>query len=162
MSKTTKKMPPCIKKDKLKLLCFTFFFTLGIQIEITIMKRTKIELEFLFRASPAILYNFITAPACLVRWFCDAIDIQGEAYSFGWNGSEEVAIMIDDIEEERIRFKWEDAEDPAEFWEFRLKKSPVTNETILEVIDFCDEDEVEYQKKYWASLMTDLRKETGG
>ena len=62
--------------------------------------------------------------------------------TFVWSGSEEVAELIDDIEEERLRFKWEDADDEEEYLEFNISKSPVTGETILEITDFCDEDEV--------------------
>jgi uncharacterized protein YndB with AHSA1/START domain len=125
------------------------------------MKRVSFEMEFLFRASPTILYKFLTSPACLVRWFCDTVDIQEDVYAFEWSGSEEVAILIDDIEEERLRFKWEEAAD-NEYLEFRFDISPVTNETILSITDFCDEDEVEDQKKLWASQFDMLRRETGG
>ena len=55
------------------------------------MKRVQIELEFLFRASPTILYKFITTPSCLIRWFCDKVDIQDETYTFSWSGAEETA-----------------------------------------------------------------------
>ncbi len=126
------------------------------------MERVRIELEFIFRASPTILYKFLTTPACLIRWFCDEVDIQGETFSFVWSGAEEVAEMIDDIEDERIRFKWEDADDEEEFLEFRMQRSPVTNETILEITDYCDEDEVADQKQLWESQIKVLRQETGG
>ncbi len=125
------------------------------------MERKKLKLDFLFRASPNIIYTFLTQPSCLIRWFCDEVDIVGEKYSFGWNGAFEEAEMIDDIQEERIRFEWEDGEDD-EYLEFNINTSPVTNETIFEIIDFCDEDEVEYQTQYWTSLMETLKKEMGG
>ena len=126
------------------------------------MERVKFTLEFLFRASPTILYKFLTTPSCLIRWFCDEVDIQGDTFTFVWSGSEEVAELIDDIEEERLRFKWEDAEDEEEYLEFNISKSPVTGETILEITDFCDEDEVADQQQLWESQMKELRKETGG
>jgi uncharacterized protein YndB with AHSA1/START domain len=125
------------------------------------MDRIKIDLEFLFRASPAILYKFFTTPACLIRWFCDEVDITGDTYTFFWSGSEEVAELIDDIEEERLRFEWEDGED-GEFLEIRFSRSPVTGETILEITDFCDEDDKDDQVQLWSSQMEQLRKETGG
>ncbi|MCH2085282.1 MAG: START-like domain-containing protein [Saprospiraceae bacterium] len=125
------------------------------------MDRIKIDLEFLFRASPAILYKFFTTPACLIRWFCDEVDITGDTFTFFWSGSEEVAELIDDIEEERLRFEWEDGED-GEFLEIRLSRSPVTGETILEITDFCDEDDKDDQVQLWSSQMEQLRKETGG
>lgn len=126
------------------------------------MERVAIELEFIFRASPTILYKFLTTPSCLIRWFCDEVDIQGETFTFVWSGAEEVAELIDDIEDERIRFKWEDADDEEEFLEFRMRRSPVTNETILEITDYCDSDEVDDQKQLWQSQIKVLRQETGG
>lgn len=118
-------------------------------------------MEFIFRASPAVLYRFLTTPECLVRWFCDAVDIQDDVYTFDWQGSEEVAEMIDDIEEERIRFEWEDGEDD-EYLEFRMYKSGVTNETVLEITDYADDDEADSQRDYWETQIQNLKKETGG
>lgn len=118
-------------------------------------------MEFIFRASPAILYSFLTAPSTLIRWFCDEVDIQGDIFTFSWNGSEEVAELIDDIEEERLKFQWEEADD-NEFLEFKMYKSDVTNETILEIIDWCDDDEVDEQKDLWNSQINKLRVEVGG
>ena len=124
------------------------------------MERTKIDLEYIFRASPTIVYNFLTTPACLVRWFCDAVDINGLTYSFVWDNFAEVANLTEDIEEEKVRFEWEGKEE-GEFLEFRIYTSPVTGETILEITDFCDSDEVADYKKLWESQIRDLRKEMG-
>ena len=126
------------------------------------MNRAQITLEFIFRASPTILYKFLTTPSCLIRWFCDEVDIQEETYTFVWSGAEEVAEMIDDFEDELVRFRWEDAESDEEFLEFKLSRSPVTGETILEIVDYCDEDEVDDQKQLWESQIKMLRQETGG
>ena len=126
------------------------------------MERVKLSLEFLFKASPTILYKFFTTPSCLIRWFCDEVDIQGNTFTFIWSGSEEVAFLTEDVEDELIKFAWEDAEDDEEFLEFRISKSPVTGETILEITDFCDEDEIDDQRHYWESQIKQLQKETGG
>ena len=125
------------------------------------MQRVKFDMEFIFRASPAILYKFITTPSCLVRWFCDAVDITGDEFVFSWNGADEIAEMADDIEEERVRFRWREA-DESEYLEFRMYKSDVTNETVLEITDFCDEDEVEELRELWASQINEMSKECGG
>lgn len=125
------------------------------------MERVQIDMEFIFRASPTILYKFLTTPSTLIRWFCDEVDIQGDTFTFVWSGSEEVAELIDDIEDERVRFEWEDA-DEGEFLEFRMEKSPVTGETILTITDFCDSDEVDDQKQLWETQISQLRTETGG
>lgn len=125
------------------------------------MKRVPIDLEFLFRASPAMLYKFLTTPACLVRWFCDEVEINNSEYIFIWEGAEEGAQLVEDSEDECVKFEMDEYEDD-EYMQFRLSKSPVTNETIMEIRDFCDEDEVEDQKQLWESQIERLRREVGG
>ena len=125
------------------------------------MDRVSFDMEFIFRASPTILYKFLTAPACLIRWFSDGVDIEEDVYTFSWEGSEERAELVEDIEDERLKFIWEEADD-GEFLEFRMQKSPVTGETILEITDFADSDEVDDQRQLWESQIKVLRQETGG
>ena len=125
------------------------------------MKRVSFEMEFIFRASPAILYTFLTTPAFLVRWFCYGVDINTDVFTFTWDGADENAEMLDDIQEERVRFRWEDA-DEGEYLEFRMYKSGVTNETVLEITDFCDDDEVDSQMDLWNTQLKKLKIECGG
>lgn len=125
------------------------------------MSRVPVNLEFIFRASPVIIYKFLTAPECLVRWFCDGVDVTSDQYIFDWQGAEEAAELVDDIEEERVRFIFEDADD-GEYLEFRMYKSDVTNETVFEITEFCDEGEEDEQRALWESLIAKLRIETGG
>ncbi|MBK8620384.1 MAG: activator of HSP90 ATPase 1 family protein [Saprospiraceae bacterium] len=125
------------------------------------MARKKINLEYIFRASPAIIYTFVTTPECLVRWYCDDVDINSDIYTFIWSNNAETAYMIDDIEEERVRYKWKNAPD-EEYLEFRIYKADVTNETILEITDFCEDDEVQETTDLWNTLMVDMKKESGG
>lgn len=126
------------------------------------MERSKLELEFIFKASPTILYKFFTTPACLVRWFCDEVDIQGEEFTFVWSGSAEVADLVEDVENENVKFRWQDSDDDDEYLQFNINTSPVTGETILLLTDYCDDDEVEDQTRYWSNQMDRLRKATGG
>ncbi len=121
----------------------------------------QIELEYIFRASPTILYQFFTAPSCLIRWYCDEVDIEGKKYTFSWDGYPEDAELLEDEENVRLRFKWDDSKEDA-YFEIRMSKSPVTSETILEVTDFVEPHEVEEQKMLWESQIKKLRQETGG
>lgn len=125
------------------------------------MDRVKVEQEFIFKASPTIVYQFLTTPACLVRWFCDAVDIQDDIYTFEWDGAPEEAEMIDDIEDERIRYHWEDGEE-GEYFEYRMYKSDVTNETILEITDWCDAGDEQSHKDLWSSQIDKMRFACGG
>jgi len=125
------------------------------------VKRISFDIEFIFKASPAILYQFLTSPDTLVRWFCDEVDINDDIYTFEWDGAEENWEMVDDIQEERIRFLLEDAE-PNEYLEFRMYNSDITNETILEITVFCDKGEEEEERTFWENQIKQLRIVCGG
>ena len=126
------------------------------------MSRVKFEMEFIFRASPGMLHQFITLPENLVRWFADGVDISDDVYTFTWEGSDEQARLLDDIEEERLRFKWEESGEEGEYFEFRMYKSDITRQTILEITDFCDDDEVKEQNDWWSTQIEGLRLACGG
>ncbi|MEM6398492.1 MAG: START-like domain-containing protein [Bacteroidota bacterium] len=125
------------------------------------MERVKYTVEFMCRASPAIVYKFLTTPSCLMRWFCDEVDIEGDTYTYIWAGQPEVAELIESEENQRLRFQWEDSE-PEEYLEFRIGKGEVTNGTIIYITDFADEDEVEDSKNLWETQITRMKEEMGG
>ncbi len=124
------------------------------------MARVPFQTEYMFRASPSIIYLFVTQPNCLVRWFCDKVDNVGDHYKFDWEGDHEEAHIVEDIEEELVKYRWVDR--PDEYLQFRIYKTDITNETILEVTDFCDEDEVKEQKDIWDMYIKKFKTFCGG
>jgi uncharacterized protein YndB with AHSA1/START domain len=126
------------------------------------MKRSKVEMEFIMRASPTLIYQFVTTPACLIRWYCDEVEINEDLFSFTWNGNIEDAEMVDDIEDERVRYKWLDADNEKEYFEFRSYRSDVTQETILEITDYCDQGDEKSTRDWWAQKVNTLKQECGG
>lgn len=125
------------------------------------MERVSFTLEFILRTSPTIVYKFLTTPSCLIRWFCDKVEIDDDKFSYYWGDEEEVAFLKDDFEDEYLRFQWEEAESPDEYLEFKMKVSAVTRETVFEIIDYCDADEVDDQKQLWTSQIASMKKAMG-
>lgn len=125
------------------------------------MARTKYTSEFMVRSSPSILYNFLTSASSLAQWFCDTCDINGDVYTFGWDGFEENAVLEETEEDKYVRFRWEDADDEEEFFDFTIYKSEISNDTVLLISDFADEDDVEDQKLLWQSQIETLSKRIG-
>jgi uncharacterized protein YndB with AHSA1/START domain len=125
------------------------------------MARTKYTCEFMVRSSPAILYNFLTSASSLAQWFCDTCDVNGDVYTFGWDGFEENAILEDTDEDRYVKYSWEDSEYPDEFFEFEIYKSEISNDTVLTITDFADADDVEDQKLLWESQIETLSKRIG-
>ncbi len=124
-------------------------------------KAKPFELEYIIKSSPAILYGFLTTPAGLTQWFADAVDINGDTYTFVWHGAPEDAELIEDIENELVRFRWSYAEDD-EYFEFRIDKSEVSGDTILYITDFAEDADLEDQKILWDSQIANLTKRVGG
>ena len=114
----------------------------------------------MFKASPSILYLFVTQPTGLVRLFCDKVDNICDRYTFSWEGDEEEAVMVDDLEEELVKYVWD--ERPDEFLQFRIYRTDITNETILEVTDYCDDDEVKEQQDIWQMYIRKFKTFCGG
>jgi hypothetical protein len=48
-----------------------------------------------------------------------------------------------------------------EYFEFRIEKSPVTNETLLTVTDFADKNEISDQTLLWEAQIHDLKHRVG-
>jgi uncharacterized protein YndB with AHSA1/START domain len=119
------------------------------------------KLEYIIKSSPTILFNFLTTPAGLSQWFADSVDINGPTYTFVWNGSEEHADLIEEVENELVRFKWDYHED-HEYFEFLIEKSEVTGDTILYVTDFADDFDMDDQKTLWDSQIANLIRRIGG
>ncbi|HFA47399.1 MAG TPA: SRPBCC domain-containing protein [Bacteroidetes bacterium] len=125
------------------------------------MERIKITIEFIMRASPALLYRYFTSPSDIIRWFCDEADISMGVYTFEWDGYGEEARLTENIEDELVRYDWLDPDRAGEYLEFKISKSGMTNETVLIITDYCDDDEEEGHKQLWRKQIDQLRKATG-
>ncbi len=125
-------------------------------------KKQPFTIERTFRSSPVILYDFLTTPSGLIQWFSDSADLNGDIYTFGWNGDEQTAEVLSFDEEEYIRLRWEDEEDDKAFFEYRIKRNEITGETILYVTDYAYKDEIKETISLWESQLNDLKKCIGG
>jgi uncharacterized protein YndB with AHSA1/START domain len=118
-------------------------------------KKIPYTLEYPVRCSPTILYEFLSTPAGLQEWFADQVDERDGIFSFSWNGTEEQAELIDMEQDKFIRYHWLHAP-KDEFFEFRIEKSEVTNQTIFLVKDFADKKEIKDQSQLWEHQIKEL------
>jgi uncharacterized protein YndB with AHSA1/START domain len=125
------------------------------------MARKKFTLEYIIRSSPAILFEFCTNTSSLAQWFSEYADSNGDTYTFGWTGgSYEKAELQDWVDEERVRYHWVNAP-KNEYFQFRIYKSEISFETVLEVTDFCDEKELKDQTFLWDNQIEALKHAIG-
>ena len=118
-------------------------------------KKQLFTLEFPVRCSPSILYEFLSTPAGLQEWFADKVDERDNVFSFSWNGTTDRAEVTESEEEKFIRFHWPHTP-KDEYFEFRIEKSEVTNQTILVIKDFAEKKEVKDQSMLWDYQVKDL------
>jgi uncharacterized protein YndB with AHSA1/START domain len=118
-------------------------------------KKVLYTLEYPVRCSPGILYEFLITPAGLQEWFADKVDERDGQFSFSWNGTEEKAELIDSEEDKFVRFRW-DYMGKDEYFEWRIDKSEVTNQTILVISDFADKKEIKDQSQLWEYQVKEL------
>lgn len=118
-------------------------------------KRIPYTLEYTVRSSPGILYEFLSTTSGLQEWFADMVKQRDGVYSFNWNGSIEKAKVVDKNQDEFIRFHWMDTPE-NEYFEFRIRKSEVTSETVLLITDFAEKNEVHDESQLWDTQLKDL------
>ena len=118
-------------------------------------KKQQFTLEYSLKCPPSILYEFLSTPAGLQEWFADKVDERDGVFYFSWNGSEEEADVVEKEEDKFIRFRWSGAP-KEEYFEFRIEKSEVTNQTILVIKDFAEKREIKDQSMLWDHQVKDL------
>jgi len=119
-------------------------------------EKQKFQLEFVVRASPKLLYNFLSTPSGLSEWFADDVNFRGDKYTFFWEGSEEEAEILSKKTNQHIRFKWVESEGDESYFEFKIEIDDLTEDVSLIVTDFSVEEEVDEAKLLWGSQIQSL------
>ena len=126
-------------------------------------KKVSFSIEYYIQASPQLLFQYLSTPSGLSEWFADNVNSRGETYTFIWDGSEEVAKLIQIKANEKVKFQWQtgDKDDDKYFFEFLLQVDEITKDVSLIVSDFSEEDELEESKLLWENLISDLKQVLG-
>ena len=83
------------------------------------------------------------------------MDERDNIFSFEWNGAADKAELLDKEEDKFIRFRWMHLP-KEEFFEFKIEKSEVTNQTILIVKDFAEKKDIKDQTRLWDYQVKEL------
>jgi len=123
--------------------------------------KIKYEMEFPIHASPSLLYQYISTPSGLQEWYADNVNSRGEYFTFIWEGSEEVAKLVNKKKSESIRFQWEEDYDTNYYFEIRIQVDDITKDVSIMVTDFAEEDELDEGKMLWENMITELKQLLG-
>ncbi len=127
------------------------------------MEREKIHLQYLLNAtSKSILWTAISTPSGLEGWFADRVQSDDKTVTFFWGKTESrTAAIVAMRAYSFIRFHWLDSEYPREYFELKMTNSELTNDFVLEIIDFAAQEDVDDSRELWDSQVETLRRTCG-
>jgi uncharacterized protein YndB with AHSA1/START domain len=120
----------------------------------------KFELEYSFPISQKLLYNMISSPEGLAKWFANKVDITGKNVTFTWKDSEQHAEIISHRTNEWVRYRWLEVDDSA-FFEFKILTDELTGDLTLLITDFAHKDEKEDAIFLWEDNIKKLKRAIG-
>lgn len=130
------------------------------RIRASMTKRKKLRLEFEVKASPTMLYNYISSASGLSEWFADDVDLYNNTYKFKWDNDEQVAEVVKKVPNRLIKFRW--MEGPAdEYFEFEIIQDELTDDVALVITDFVDIADERNASQLWDSQVHELKKNIG-
>ncbi|NOZ46924.1 MAG: SRPBCC domain-containing protein [Chlorobi bacterium] len=119
--------------------------------------KTKYQLEYTINSSPKVLFNRLATAGGLSEWFADDVNVQGNIYTFIWEGSEQEAEMTGKKDGKYVKFHWLDDEDEKSYFEFKLNTDELTGDLALIITDFAEDDEVDDAKDLWDTQISELK-----
>jgi len=124
--------------------------------------RLKFELEYTLNCSAKVLFSRLSTPEGLGEWFAEQVNVDGDMFSFYWNGSESKARLAALKENKLVRFEWMEMENEEDnYFEFRINMDELTGDLALIISDFAEADEKEDSISLWDSQINDLKRVLG-
>jgi len=127
------------------------------------MGKEKIHIENMLKAgSGNIVWSIIGTPSGLETWFADKVTVQDKIFTFHWGKTEQREAEMTHMRTNNfIRFHWLDDEDKKSYFELRLSQNELTDDLMLEVIDWAESDEVEDLQDLWDSQIEKMKRVSG-
>ncbi len=125
------------------------------------MNKFKFSTEFELRASPKVLFPYLSSASGLQQWFCEkAINIDSHTLNLIWDGENHLAKVVSLRLNKSIKFDFVSS-DPENkdhnFLELRLETSELSQSTYIKIIDYSENhDETELQE-LWEEFIYKLK-----
>ena len=119
--------------------------------------KKKYELEYSLNTSPGVLFSRLSSASGLSEWFADNVNVDGNIFTFFWEGSEQRAELIHIKENKSIKFRWISDEDPKAYFEFRIDHDDLTGDAYLSITDFAEDNEKIDAIDLWDSQIAELK-----
>lgn len=129
------------------------------------MSQTTYSFEYEIKASPKVLYPYLSSPSGLQQWFADKVIVRGtQELQFIWDNENHPALVLPGKLNKSVRFdfKKDDSDPGKHIIEMSLDVSEISNTTYLTIVDgastFKTEDDAQ---ELWDYLIDKLKEIVG-
>ncbi len=134
-------------------------FLIKYKMDVT-TERKKFAFEYIINASPEFLYTYISTASGLAGWFADDVKINGDVYTFMWEGSEEKARLVNKRMNKFVKFQWLGREN--EYMTIEVNMDDLTGDVALVITDFENENELHEARMIYDVSLDRLKQMIGG
>ena len=106
-------------------------------------------------------YPRLSTDEGLEGWFADRVVQDNDQFTFFWNKSPQEAEMTGRRENQFVRFRWNEEEDPDAYFELTITPHELTGDVALTVTDFAEPDEYDDAVQMWDNNIKALRRALG-
>ncbi len=130
------------------------------------MEKTKFVAEYELRASPKMLFPYLSTASGLSQWFAAKVNTMPEQrLDFQWDNESHVARQVSMRQNKGVRFEFVDTvENGSEnnYVDFRIDQSELTQATFLRITDFSTNPDEDDLQDLWDGLIDKLKEIVGG
>jgi len=143
---------------------FSATFALGPLLNCTDMEKYKFIAEYELRASPKVLFPYISTASGLSQWFATKVSVRPDhTYDFYWDNESHLAKQVSVRQNKSVRFDFLNGADSADhnYIDFRVDVSELTQSTFLRVTDYSSVGDADELKSLWSGLIEKLKEIVG-
>ncbi|GAB4018055.1 ATPase [Spirosoma sp. KCTC 42546] len=130
------------------------------------MEKFKFITEYELRASPKMLFPYISTASGLSQWFASKVNTMPEQrFDFQWDNESHIARQVSMRQNKGVRFEFLDTDEnnasDNNYVDFRVDQSELTQSTFLRITDYSSTTDEEELKDLWDGLMDKLKEIVG-
>lgn len=129
------------------------------------MEKFKFTTEYELRASPKMLFPYISTASGLSQWFASSVNTMPEhRFDFQWDNESHIARQVSMRQNKGVRFEFLDTDESGSdnnYVDFRIDQSELTQSTFLRITDYSATDDEDDLKDLWNGLMDRLKEIVG-
>ena len=129
------------------------------------MEKFKFVAEYELRASPKVLFPYLSSAAGLSQWFCEKVNnLPDQKFDFYWDNEKHVAKQTAMRLNKNVKFEFLNGDEKGgenSYVEFKLDVSKFSNSTYLKVTEYSANTDETEQRDLWLGLMDGLREIVG-